>query len=218
MSIDSGVVRRADDQPPRVSCRVTEADRHAVLRDPTGQAVPDRDAQLVGRRGRAAEHGPLERQGLAHAGLVIDPIDPDRVVLGQPLGLSDDGPGDGLEVIELAEAAGELRDRGQAIGERPARIGQPGTADGGGHLVAEGAGQRAFVGRPCVGLAVVQDQQAERLVAEDERDEADRADADRAVDRPKLRGRGAHGPVEHADAAGGGGRPSRSSVRRAAAC
>ena len=93
-------------------------------------------------------------------------------------------------VIELAEPAGEFRDGGQAVGERPAQIGQAGTPDGRRHLVAEGAGQRAFVRRPRIGLAVVEDQQAERLVAEDERDEAD-ASARRSRGRP----RGALGSV-----------------------
>ena len=56
-----------------------------------------------------AEEGPFERERLAHGGRVVDPVDPDRVVLGQALGLGDDGPGDGLLVAQLVEPPGELR-------------------------------------------------------------------------------------------------------------
>ena len=47
---------------------------------------------------------------------------------------------------------------------------------------------------------MIEDQQAERLVAEDERDVADRLDTDRAVDGSERWGRVAHRPVEDADA------------------
>ena len=172
-----------------------------MLRDPAREALADRDAQALERRVRGPEERPLEREWLAHPGLVIDAIDADRVVVRESLGLRHDRPRDRLLVAELAEPAGELGDRREPIGEGPARIGQPGAADRRGHLVAEGPGQRAFVGRPGVGLAVVEHEEAEGLVAEHERHEAHAPDTDGAVDRPELGGRGAHGAVEHADAA-----------------
>ena len=196
-----GLLRVADDDAARVVRRVAETQRAAVLGDPAREALADAHAQLGRLRIAQPQEGALERDRLADAAVVVDEVHPDRVVLDEALGLADDGPRDLVDLVDVAQADGELRDRGQAIGHRPARLGQASTADGRGHVVAEGAGQIELVGGPGVLVAVVQDEQAERLVAEDDRDVADRADADPAVDGAQAWRRGPHRRVEDADAA-----------------
>ena len=112
----------------------------------------------------------------------------------------DDRPGDLLDPVEVAEATGQLGDGGQAVGQGAARLGEPGAADGGRHVIAEGAGEVELVVGPRVGIAVVEHEQAERLVAEDDRHVADRAHADPAVDLAQAGRRAAHRPVQDADA------------------
>ena len=92
-----GLVRVADDEAARVARRVAQPDRAAVLGDPAGQALRRSATRRLSsrRRGRAEERA-LEGERLAHAGRVVDPVDPDRVVLGQALGLGHDGRGDRL--------------------------------------------------------------------------------------------------------------------------
>ena len=209
-----GLVGGPDDPAARIPRGVAEPDRATVLGDPAGEALADRDAQALERRVRGPEERALERERLAHPGLVIDAVDADRVVVRvSRLASATIAHAMASWSSQLAEPAGELGDRGQAIGEGPARLGQAGAADGGGHLVAEGAGQRALVGRPGVGLAVVEHEQAERLVAEDERHEA-HASGRRWSDRPpEARGSWCASRGRARGRGGGGSRPSRSSGR-----
>ena len=48
---------------------------------------------------------------------MVHAVDADRVVDDEAARLADDRAGDALEVLEVAEAPGELGDRGQAVGE-----------------------------------------------------------------------------------------------------
>ena len=130
---------------------VAQPDRLAVRRDPAGQPAcrsATRRAAGSGLR-RAHEHA-LEGDRLAHPGLVVDPVDPDRVVVDQRRGLGDDRLGDAVDVLEPVQPAGQLGDRPQPAGHRPGRVGQPGVADGGRHVVGEGPGEVGLVGGPGV--------------------------------------------------------------------
>ena len=152
---------------------------------PTRQPCPDRDAE-DGRIGVGGAHErALEADRFAHPGLVIDPIDADRVVLDERAGPGHDRLGDALDVLEPVQPAGELGDRLEPVGHRPGRFGQPGVADGGRHVVGEGARDLGLLGRPGVLAQVVQHEQAERRAAEHDRDEADGSDPGSPVDRPQ---------------------------------
>ena len=64
----------------------------------------------------------LEADRFAHRGLVIDPIDADRVVLDERAGPGHDRLGDALDVLESVQPAGEFGDRLEPVGHRPRRI------------------------------------------------------------------------------------------------
>ncbi len=108
--------------------------------------------------------------------------------------------GDRRHVVEPAEPAGQLADRGQPLCQSLAGRGDPGAADGRRHVVAEGSGEGPFVAGPGIRLAVIQDEEAERLVAVDQRDVADALDADVPVDTAEGRDRRPHVAIQDADA------------------
>ena len=115
-----GPVARHEVESPRVAARVAEPERLAVRRDPAREALADRHPQRRQVRARRSLEGAVEGDRLAHPGLVVHEVDPDRVVVDQPSGLGDDRPGDAVRVLEPVQPAGQLRDRAQALGERPA--------------------------------------------------------------------------------------------------
>ena len=130
----------------------------------------------------------------------------------------DDRLGDALDVLEPVQAAGELGDRPEAVGHRPRRFGQPGVADGGRHVVGEGARELGLLGRPGVVAEVVQDEQAERLAAEHDRDEADGPDPGSPVDRPQPGRVAPRSPLEDLDLLVAERVHARASAHRAGAC
>ena len=93
------------------------------------------------------------------------------------------------ELRDLGQSAGPVEPDGQVLdgfepgGQRADRLVQAVVADRRRELVGQAAGERRLLGRPVVDLVVVQREQAERLVAEDHRGEAQAPDpvADIAV-------------------------------------
>ena len=115
-----------------------------------------------------AEERALEGDRLAHPGLVVDPVDPDRVVGDERAGLGDDRLADALDVLEPAEPAGRSGDRAQpAARSWPSR--RAGRCRSRSPCGRRRRGRGALVLGPLVGVAVVQHEQAERLVPEDDR-------------------------------------------------
>ena len=70
---------------------------------------------------RAGERA-LERDRLAGAGVVIDAVDPDRVVLDEAARLGHDGAADAPDVVDPVQADGQVGDRAQPVGQRPRRL------------------------------------------------------------------------------------------------
>ena len=167
---------------PWIRLRVAEEDALVVRRDPARDALadPDPEAGRVGRR-RSAE-GPLEAEDLTGAGVVVDPVEPDRVGDDQALGALDEDPRDLVEVARPVQPDGELLDGLEPCRERSDGVVQAGVADGGRHLVGEAAGDRRLLGGPLVDPIVVQDEEPQGLPAEDDRREADAADPVPPVD------------------------------------
>ena len=138
------------------------------------------------------EERALEGDRLADPGGVVDAVDPDGVVVDEPAGLADDRRRDAVDVVDAVEPDGELGDRPEALGERVGRLGEPRVLHRDRDVVAEGAGEVGLVVRPLVVGPVVEDEEAEHLVAEDDRHEAHRADALGAVHPLEAR----DGPLE----------------------
>ena len=82
--------------------------------DPAREAFTDRHPKVGGSRVRAAQERALERDRLARPLGVVHAIDADRVVVDQAAGLADEGPGDAVEVLEMAQPTSQLGDGGRA--------------------------------------------------------------------------------------------------------
>ncbi len=183
-------VVRAELEAARVGARVAEADRLVVLGDPAGEPLADLQPQDVAVEGADPRDLAVVGDRLARGGLVVDAVDADRVVADQAVGLRDDRVADLLDVLDPVEARRQLLDRAQpgralAHGREQARVRERGR-----HLVGERRAQLQLVGRPVVGRPVVQHEQADVLVAEQERDEVDGVEPEPLVDRAEPRGRG----------------------------
>ena len=171
------LVVRAHDHAARVRTGIACPDRDVVGRGPAGQALADRDAEHRRVGVGVAQERALEGDRLAHPGRVVDAVDPDRVVIDQAAGLTDDGRRDALDVMDPVEADGQLRDRGEPLGEGVRRRGEPRVLHRDRDVVPERAGEVRLVVRPLVIRAVVEDQETQGLVAEHDGHEAHRLDA-----------------------------------------
>ena len=194
-------VRLADDQAARVRVGVADQQRLAVLRDPAGQALADPDPEQLRLGIDAAHERALEGDRLAPARVVVDAVDADRVVgdrasaprrrssrrsRARP-GCWTGGPtGPGSARRRAARSSTDAMSRALPIA---VAIVSPKLRR-----------QRDLVRRPVVRLGVVQDEQRERLAAEDGRHEAQRLDAVLRVQLAHLgRDRGVVGVAEDED-------------------
>jgi len=88
-----------------------------VRRRPARQPIADRDAKQLAIGVRGSAERATERDGFAHRGLVIDPVDADRVVVDQPRRALDDHGRDLVETAGPVQADGQLLDRLEACRE-----------------------------------------------------------------------------------------------------
>ena len=164
--------RQEATQRARVARPVADEDGRVVGGRPAGQPLADRTAEHGRvRRARAAEHAP-ERDGFAPAGVVIDPIDADRVVVDQPLGALDDQLGHLGKVAGPVEPDRQVLDRLEPGGQGAHRLVEPGVAHRGRHLVGQAASEGGLLAGPGTGRVLVEDEQPDGLVSEDHRSEA----------------------------------------------
>ncbi len=158
--------------------RVVDQQRLAMLGHPAGEALAHCDPQQVLRVGGVVgEHFAGECDRLAHAALGVDLVDADVVVLGQRARLGNDGLGDGADVRQAVEPCGEILNGLHAGSLRRHRAVEAGVLDGDRRLIGEGLRQGHLLRRPGSIATVVEAQQAQRLVATDERHEAHGSDA-----------------------------------------
>ena len=174
----------ADDDAPRVGGGVADpqdlavaAATHPVRPSPIGIR------RLAGSGRSVPRKVPWNAIGSQTPVLVIDAIDADRVVVDDAAGLVDDGPGDAVGVLLVRlRRTGQLRDR-RAGARRATRVdcGEArccaSRSRSGRRTPGPGPSRRSTRRSP----AVVEDQQAEDLVANDDRDVAHRPDALGAV-------------------------------------
>ena len=121
-------------------------------------------------------NSPWNAIGSQVCGDVVHAVDADRVVGDELVRLGDDRLADALGLLDPVEPRGQLLDRSQAGGALEHRVEQAGVGDRDRHLAGERGAQPQLVRRPVVGRAVVEDEQADGLVAEHERHEVDRAE------------------------------------------
>ena len=149
-----------------------------MLRHPAGEPLADLHLeQLHGVLGIPFEHLAGERDGIAHASIPVDLVDPDVVVVGQGAGLRDDRLADGPDVGQAVESCREVLDRAHAsglVGNRPI---QPRVLECHCRLVRERLEQRDLVLGPWAIGAVIEADDAHGTIAGDQRDEACGADA-----------------------------------------
>ena len=157
-------------------------------RHPPRQPLADLEAQHVGSRPAEAGEFAVERDRLAQLGHMVDAVDADRVVRDEAVCLGDDRITDAAHVLDAVEARAQLLDSpepGRALADG---VEQPRIRDGSRHLARERGAQLQLVGRPVVRGAVIEDEEADGLIVEHERDEADPPEAEPPVDGRKGRG------------------------------
>jgi len=116
---------------------------------------------------------------------VIHAVDADRVVADQAVGLCHDRLADALHVLDAVQPGRQLLDRAEACRTLADRAEQPGVRHGSRHAAGKRRAQLQLVARPVVRRPVVEDEEADRLVPEHERDEVDRPEPQANVDLRK---------------------------------
>ena len=178
---------RRDGDAARIGIGIAQPDALAVLGDPAGQSLADPDSEGGGSGSFGAGERALEGDRLAGPGLVVDAVDPDGIVVDEAASLGHDGASDAGHVMDPVQADGQVGDRAQPVGQRARQFGEPRIPDGGRHVVREGPGKVHLALGPGIRMVVVEDQQALRLAAEDDRHEADRPDPGPKVDVAQVR-------------------------------
>ena len=138
---------------------------------------------LDGVLGIALEHLAGEGDRLADIAFPVHAIDPDVVEVGQWCSLGDDRLRDRRHVCQAVEARGQVLDRAHARRLRRHGPIQPRVLDGDRGLVGKRLDQRDLLLGPVALGAVVEAEQAEWLIAADQRHEADGPDPLRLVAR-----------------------------------
>ena len=122
-----------------------------MLRHPAGQALADRDPERVRVR-VAARRGtcPGRRSARTMPGVVVDPVDPDRVVVDEPLRLARRSPAamPSMSWMRLSRPASSAMALRRSASVRATR--RAGRCRWRRHVVAEGAGEVHLVVRPRV--------------------------------------------------------------------
>ena len=151
----------------RVRARVRRGIREVLgdplLGDPAGDALADRDAELVGRLVDVLADLPLHRD--RHEVGALDPVHADVVEVDELAKLGGDGDADVMDVREVVEARSELLDRLQLRGPGGHLLEVLGGPDGDAGLRREGRDGLELVGRPGVRRVVVDVQQSEQVGA-----------------------------------------------------
>ena len=181
-----GSVGRADQHPPGIGLHIADHERLVVLRDPTGEALADLAPELVDRHILDAHEHALEGDRLADLRRVVDPVDPDVVVVDEAAGLGHDRRGDALDVLDPVEPGPEVLDRPETGRQVDGRLVQPGVLDGRRHLIGECGRELELLGRPLSAGLVVEDEQTDDPLPEHHRDEADGLDPVGGVGRAHL--------------------------------
>ena len=143
---------------PRIRSHVIDEDRFVVGSRPARHALADGEAEFVPIRIRPAEEHAAERDRLAHRGLVIDPIDPDRLAGDHPLHAFDDQARDLGEAARPVQPDRQVLNRLEPACQRANGVIEPRVRHGGRHLVGEAAGERGLRVRPDVDRILVQDE------------------------------------------------------------
>ena len=159
-----------------VEC-VVDQQRLAVLGHPSGEALSDRHTESLDRvLGIALEHLAGEGDRLADIAFPVHAVDPDVVEIRQWRRLGHDRLRDGGHVGQAIETRGQVLDRAHARRLRRHGPIQPRVLDGDRGLVGKRLDQRDLLLGPVALGTVVEAEQAEWLVAADQRHEADGPD------------------------------------------
>ncbi len=166
------VLGAGDGVGSRVLGGVAEVDGDAVLGDPAGDALADRDAEHVGGLVDVLADLPLHRDGdelVPHQA-----IDADVVVVDELAELGRDGHADLMHIRQAVQSGAELLDRLELRGPRGHLLVVLGGADGDRRLGGERGHDLEVVVGPGVRPVVIDVEQADELVVLQERRGADR--------------------------------------------